>query len=60
MILDLSFFLRNVRDLVGGGDLESKNLWTLVKIILNTSEHQRFLLLTNISTDQGRGRAWIR
>jgi len=52
--------IRNVRDLVGGGELESRKLWRLVKTILPTSEHQRFLLLNNINTDPGRGRAWIR
>jgi len=52
--------IRNVRDLVGGGEVEGKNLWKLLKKELNAQEQERFMLLNNISTDLGRGRAWIR
>ena len=51
---------RNVRDLVGGGEVEGKSMWNLLKGELNQQEQQRFMLLSNITTDLGRGRAWIR
>ena len=51
---------RNVRDLVGGGEVAGRNLWNLLKSLLNSHEQQRFMLLSKISTDLGRGRAWIR
>lgn len=54
------FLSRNVRDLVGGGEVEGRNLWSLLRRELNPQEQQRFMLLTNINTDLGRGRAWIR
>jgi len=52
--------MRNVRELVVGGEGVARNLWNLLKKELNPQEQQRFLLLNNISTDQGRARAWIR
>jgi len=52
--------IRNVRDLVGGGDLDGRYLWSLLKQMLSSSEQQRFMLLNNINSDQGRSRAWIR
>jgi len=52
--------IRNVRDLVGGGEVEGRTLWNLLKSYLNPTEQQRFLLLTKITTDLGRGRAWVR
>ena len=54
------FFCRNVRELVGGGELEGRSLWGVARSLLNAQEQQRFLLLTHVSTDLGRSRAWIR
>ena len=34
--------------------------WFYVKEILTKHEGERFLTLKNISTDSGRGRAWLR
>ncbi len=51
---------RNVRELVGGAELEGRSLWGVVRSLLNQQEQQRFLLLANLTTDLGRSRAWIR
>ena len=40
--------------------MEGRNFWNLLKSLLNSHEQQRFMLLSKISTDLGRGRAWIR
>ena len=40
--------------------MTGRNLWNLLKSLLNSHEQQRFMLLSKISTDLGRGRAWIR
>ena len=40
--------------------MAGRNLWNLLKSLLNSHEQQRFMLLSKISTDLGRGRAWIR
>jgi hypothetical protein len=53
-------WLRNVRELVGGGELEGRSLWGVARSLLNQQEQQRFLLLTHVTTDLGRSRAWIR
>ncbi|XP_035211143.1 sorting nexin-29-like [Stegodyphus dumicola] len=34
--------------------------WQMVRIILNKHEYERYMLLKNIHTDIGRGRAWLR
>jgi hypothetical protein len=49
-----------VRELVGGGELEGRSLWGVARSLLNQQEQQRFLLLTHVTTDLGRSRAWIR
>lgn len=35
-------------------------LWVYVREILTKHEGDRFMVLKNISTDSGRGRAWLR
>ncbi len=35
-------------------------LWSCIRCVLSDEEAQRFLRLRNISTDSGRGRAWLR
>lgn len=34
--------------------------WQLVRTVLNKHEYERYMLLKNIHTDIGRGRAWLR
>ncbi|KFM73226.1 Sorting nexin-29, partial [Stegodyphus mimosarum] len=34
--------------------------WQMVRIILNKHDYERYMLLKNIHTDIGRGRAWLR
>ncbi|ROT68444.1 putative sorting nexin-29-like [Penaeus vannamei] len=43
-----------------GGDTEAPVLWWYVRELLTRHEYERFLLLKNVNTDLGRGRAWIR
>ena len=35
-------------------------MWHYVRLHLTRHEYERYLLLVNISTDAGRGRAWLR
>lgn len=34
--------------------------WHLIRTVLNKHEYERYMLLKNINTDIGRGRAWLR
>ncbi|GFX07525.1 sorting nexin-29 [Trichonephila clavipes] len=34
--------------------------WQIVRLVLNKHEYERYMLLKNIQTDIGRGRAWLR
>ncbi|XP_055950101.1 sorting nexin-29-like isoform X5 [Argiope bruennichi] len=34
--------------------------WQIVRLVLNKHEFERYMLLKNITTDIGRGRAWLR
>ncbi|XP_042893596.1 sorting nexin-29-like isoform X2 [Penaeus japonicus] len=43
-----------------GGDAEAPVLWWYVRELLTRHEYERFLLLKNVNTDLGRGRAWMR
>ncbi|CAL4148643.1 unnamed protein product, partial [Meganyctiphanes norvegica] len=43
-----------------GSEPEKPVLWWYVRELLTRHEYERFLLLKNVSTDLGRGRAWIR
>ncbi|XP_069192024.1 sorting nexin-29 [Procambarus clarkii] len=43
-----------------GSDTEVPVLWWYVRELLTRHEYERFLLLKNITTDVGRGRAWLR
>jgi len=56
--------IKNVKDLVtnnlGVNETVRPPIWRVVKTLLNKHEHERYLMLKNISTDTGRGRAWLR
>ena len=39
---------------------DSGSIWRMVRTILNKQEYQRYLLLSSLTTDRGRGRAWLR
>ncbi|XP_063844275.1 sorting nexin-29-like [Scylla paramamosain] len=39
---------------------ETSVLWWYVRELLTRHEYERFLLLKNVTTDVGRGRAWLR
>ena len=39
---------------------DSGSIWRMVRTILNKEEYQRYLLLSSLATDRGRGRAWLR
>ena len=39
---------------------DSGSIWRMVRTILNKEEYQRYLLLSSLTTDRGRGRAWLR
>ncbi|XP_053642000.1 sorting nexin-29 isoform X2 [Cherax quadricarinatus] len=43
-----------------GADTEVPVLWWYVRELLTRHEYERFLLLKNITSDVGRGRAWLR
>lgn len=43
-----------------GTESETSVLWWYVRELLTRHEYERFLLLKNVSTDVGRGRAWLR
>ncbi|XP_054716261.1 sorting nexin-29-like [Uloborus diversus] len=34
--------------------------WQLIRLVLNKHEYERYMLLKNIHSDTGRGRAWLR
>ena len=38
----------------------SPSLWPLAKLCLSSDEIQRFVRLGHVTTDVGRGRAWLR
>ncbi|XP_066961541.1 sorting nexin-29 [Macrobrachium rosenbergii] len=42
------------------GETETPVLWWYVRELLTRHEYERFLLLKNVNTDLGRGRAWLR
>lgn len=49
------------KGLAGIGKSESSgNLWTVAKLSLSPEEVQRFNRLSHVTTDTGRGRAWLR
>ncbi|XP_076063088.1 sorting nexin-29-like isoform X2 [Oratosquilla oratoria] len=62
--------IRQVKDIVSSGlslhlSLNSQQgtqpvLWWYVRELLTRHEYERFLLLKNVLTDEGRGKAWIR
>ena len=53
--------LKNVKDLVSGTtESGSGGVWRIVRTILNRHEFDRFSGLKNVTTDTGRGRAWLR
>ncbi|KAK7078542.1 Sorting nexin-29 [Halocaridina rubra] len=43
-----------------GAETEAPVLWCYVRELLTRHEYERFLLLKNVNTDSGRGRAWLR
>ncbi|KAG0727048.1 Sorting nexin-29 [Chionoecetes opilio] len=43
-----------------GAENETPVLWWYVRELLTRHEYERFLLLKNVTTDVGRGRAWLR
>jgi len=45
---------------VGLRSAEVASFWPLIKSQLSKHEAERFLLLHNVRTDLGRGRAWLR
>ncbi|CAL1283396.1 unnamed protein product [Larinioides sclopetarius] len=56
--------LRQVTGMMKGlnilnGEAESV-FWQIVRLVLNKHEYERYMLLKNITTDIGRGRAWLR
>ena len=54
---------RNVKDLVSNGFGSSDTaggLWKIVRTVLNKHECERFAGLKNVTSDSGRGRAWLR
>ena len=54
---------RNVKDLVSNGFGSSDSaggLWRIVRTVLNKHECERFAGLKNVTSDSGRGRAWLR
>lgn len=56
--------LRHVTEMMKGLNLLNGEgdavFWQFVRTILNKHEYERYMLLKNISTDTGRGRAWLR
>ena len=44
---------------IGKGE-SSGNIWSVAKLSLSTEEVQRFIRLSHVTTDVGRGRAWLR
>jgi len=55
--------MRNVKDLVSQKDFgpgDTGGIWRMARTILNKHEYQRYLLLSSLTTDKGRGRAWLR
>ena len=46
--------------MVGSANNRKLNKYLQARTILNKHEYQRYLLLTNLTTDKGRGRAWLR
>ena len=54
---------RNVKDLVSNGfgsQDTAGGLWRIVRTVLNKHEYERFTGLKNVTSDSGRGRAWLR
>ncbi|XP_037082460.1 sorting nexin-29-like [Pollicipes pollicipes] len=43
-----------------GPSAEAPVMWHYVRLHLTQHEYERYLLLVNINTDAGRGRAWLR
>ena len=54
--------LRNVKDLVSNSSntSEAGGVWRVVRTVLNRHEFERFSGLKCVTTDIGRGRAWLR
>ena len=54
---------RNVKELVSNGFGSSDTaggIWRIVRTVLNRHEYERFSGLKNVTSDSGRGRAWLR
>lgn len=43
-----------------GAETETPVVWWYIRELLTRHEYERFLLLKNVNTDIGRGRAWLR
>ncbi|XP_022248128.1 sorting nexin-29-like isoform X3 [Limulus polyphemus] len=56
--------IRHMTDMVKGLNMKHPDseptFWHFVRNHLNKHEYERYMLLKNISTDIGRGRAWLR
>ncbi|GIY19299.1 sorting nexin-29 [Caerostris darwini] len=55
--------LRHVTGMMKGLSILNESepvFWQIVRLVLNKHEYDRYMLLKNIQTDIGRGRAWLR
>lgn len=56
--------LRHVTGMMKGLNILNNDcepvFWQIVRLVLNKHEYERYMLLKNIQTDIGRGRAWLR
>nr|XP_042903600.1 sorting nexin-29 isoform X4 [Parasteatoda tepidariorum] len=62
---DKSFLpLRHVADMMKNLNIINNeaepSFWQIVRLVLNKHEYERYMLLKNIKSDIGRGRAWLR
>ncbi|KAG8191163.1 hypothetical protein JTE90_016675 [Oedothorax gibbosus] len=58
-----SFPLRQVTGMMKGLNILNEaepSFWQIVRLVLNKHEYERYMLLKNIQSDIGRGRAWLR
>ena len=54
--------IKNMKELVSNnfGSSQNSGVWRIIRTVLNKHEYERYLMLSNITNDAGRGKAWLR